>query len=62
MTLASSLGHLNRLAEARTALDECESIHPGRIQKEFRLDPSPYQNRADHEHILDGLRKAGWEE
>ena len=62
MTLASSLGHLNRLAEARTALDECESIHPGRIQKEFQLDPSPYQNRADHEHILDGLRKAGWEE
>ncbi len=62
MTLASSLGHLNRLVEARTALDECESIHPGRIQKEFHLDPCPYQNRADHEHILDGLRQAGWEE
>ena len=62
MTLASSLGHLNRLAEARTALDECERIHPGRIQMEFHLDQCPYQNRADHEHILDGLRQAGWEE
>ena len=61
VTLASSLGHLSRLAEARTALDECERIEPGRVQKQFQLDPGSYQNHADHEHILDGLRKAGWE-
>ena len=61
VTLASSLGHLSRLAEARTALDECERIEPGRVQKQFHLDPGSYQNHADHEHILDGLRKAGWD-
>ncbi len=61
MILASSLGQLGQLEEARTALDECERIEPGRVQKQFHLDPCPYQNRVDHEHILDGLRKAGWE-
>ena len=37
MILASSLGHLGQLAAARTALDECERIEPGRVQKEFYL-------------------------
>ena len=60
VTLASSLGHLGRLVGAQTALDECEQGYPGRIQKEFHFDRCPYKNSADHEHILDGLRKAGW--
>ena len=53
---------MSRLEEARIALDECERVEPGRVQMEFQLDPIPYQNLADHEHILDGLRKAGWED
>ena len=59
MILASSLGHLGRIKEARAALDEGERIEPGRIEKYFQH--VPYQNPADHEHILDGVRKAGWE-
>ncbi len=55
--LAASLGHLDRRAEARTALDECERVQPGFAAK--RREWKPYSNPANNEHILDGLRKAG---
>ncbi len=56
--LAASLGHLDRQAEARAALDECERVQPGFAAK--RREWKPYSNPADNEHILDGLRKAGF--
>ena len=55
--LAASLGHLDRQTEARAALDECEHVHSGFVGKRTRW--KPYQNPADNEHILDGIRKAG---
>ena len=58
--LASSLGHLNRITDARAALTECLRIQPRYVEYHERLHV--YQNSADREHILDGLRKAGWHE
>ena len=55
--LAASLGHLDRLTEARAALVECERVRPGFVAKRKRW--KPYQDPADNEHILDGIRKAG---
>jgi DNA-binding SARP family transcriptional activator/Flp pilus assembly protein TadD len=58
--LAASLGHLDRPEEAEAALRKCEELHPGRVAKEFELRPTNYLDPADHLHILDGLRKAGF--
>ena len=57
LVLAASLGHLGRRTEARAALDECQRIQPGFVEKRAGLEV--YQNRVNNEHILDGLRKAG---
>ncbi len=54
--LASSLGHLGRLDEARAALSECERIQSGFTER--RLTWQPYKDPADNEHIHDGVRKA----
>jgi adenylate cyclase len=55
--LASALGHLGRLGEARAALDECERLQPGFVAKRARWEP--YQDPARNSHIHDGVRKAG---
>ena len=60
IVLASALGHLDRPAEAWAALQECERRHPGRVNDEFMVRPTQYKNPHDHDHILDGVRKAGW--
>ena len=60
--LASGLGHLGRRAEAERAIEACERLRPGRIAAEFQMPPTQYRNPADHLHILDGLRKAGWQD
>jgi adenylate cyclase len=57
--LAVSLGHLGRCSEARAELEKIEREQPEFIKK--RTEWRPYRNQADNEHILDGLRKAGWE-
>lgn len=59
--LASALGHLDRPAEAWAALQECERRQPGRVNGEFMVRPTQYKNPHDHDHILDGVRKAGWQ-
>ena len=58
--LAVSLAHLGRNEEARTALDQCERIQPDFFESAVEL--GPFENPAANEHILDGLRKAGWED
>jgi adenylate cyclase len=58
--LAMALGHLDQVAEARAALEECERLHPGFI--EGRTGWQPYTNREANEHLLDGLRKVGLSE
>ena len=61
IVLASALGHLDRPVEAWAALQECERRHPGRVNGEFMVRPTQYKNPHDHDHILDGVRKAGWQ-
>ncbi len=56
--LASALGHLGQTKEAGTALAECLLIQPMYVEYHGQLHA--YKNPADREHILEGLRKAGW--
>jgi len=56
--LAISLAHLGQREEAQAALDACERVRPGFAERWAFL--REYRNSADNEHILEGLRKAGW--
>ena len=56
--LAISLAHLGQREEAHAALDACERVRPGFAERWAFL--REYRNSADNEHILEGLRKAGW--
>ena len=56
--LAISLAHLGQREEARAALDACERVRPGFAERWAFL--RQYRISADNEHILEGLRKAGW--
>jgi hypothetical protein len=58
--LAASLGQLGRLDEARVALHEAMTISPVAFDLYVR-SRQPWFRPEDHEHILDGLRKAGWQ-
>lgn len=53
--LAAALGQLDRALEAQAVLAQAEKLMPGRI-------PSivPRRRAEDLEHLLDGLRRAGW--
>ncbi len=59
MILASSLGHLGRLEEAREAIAECHRIDSAYMTRQE--DWYHYKRDADTQHFLEGLRKAGWE-
>ena len=56
--LAISLAHLGQREEARAALDACERVRPGFAER--WAFSRQYKNSADNEHILEGLRNAGW--
>jgi adenylate cyclase len=59
--LAAALGQLGRHDEARAALRHAIKFSP----KSFELlvrSRLPYFRPEDYEHMLDGLRKAGWQE
>jgi len=58
-TLASALAHQGNTQEAATALAACIRLHSDflKVHPILRF----YRNPADKEHILDGLRKAGWD-
>jgi adenylate cyclase len=55
--LARALGQLGRTEKARAALDKA-MVSWGDYDPHIRL---PYHRPEDHEHLLEGLRKAGWE-
>jgi adenylate cyclase len=58
--LAASLGQLRRANEARDALNRAMTISPESF--EFRVrQRQPWLRPEDYEHMLDGLRKAGWQ-
>ena len=58
--LVAALGQFGRAEEARTALDAAIAASPS-FFKSITASPPPDYRPEDHEHLLDGLRKAGWE-
>jgi adenylate cyclase len=58
--LVAALGHLGRANEAREALHEAYAVSPGAMAF-FTQGRPPHVRIEDHDHILDGLRKAGWD-
>jgi adenylate cyclase len=59
--LAAALGQLGRIAEAKEALEQAIAIVPGAFERNVR-DRPPWMRPEDHVHMLEGLRKAGWDE
>jgi adenylate cyclase len=59
--LAAALGQLGRSDEARVALDNAIATAPDvfRMYVEQRV---PWMGQAVYDHMLEGLRKAGWRE
>jgi Flp pilus assembly protein TadD len=58
--LAASLGHLGRLPEAQAALDLCLRIRPDYPAQALRW--IKFKHEANRDHLLEGLRKAGWKD
>jgi adenylate cyclase len=59
--LAASLGQLGRTAEARAALEKAIAVGPASFDMYVR-NRAPWWSQKSYEHMLDGLRKAGWTE
>jgi adenylate cyclase len=57
--LAAALGQLDRLDEAREALRHAMEVSPKGFELHVHSCP-PWFRQEDYEHMLDGLRKAGW--
>ncbi len=55
--LAAALGQLGRTEEAKVALEKAIATAP----KEFTCERRPWNWAEDHAHVLEGLRKAGWQ-
>ncbi len=58
--LAASLGQLGCLKEAKEALEKAIAIAPVSFNMHVR-GRAPWLRPEDHAHMLDGLRKAGWQ-
>ena len=57
-SFASALGHLGREKEARSAVEELDSLRPG-ITIGFVRERLPLMDTGYMNHLLEGLRKAG---
>ena len=57
--LAASFGQLGRVVEAREALAKAIAIRPSSFEL-FVRKRVPWHRPEDYEHMLEGLRKAGW--
>jgi len=57
---AAALGQLGRNTEAKDALDKAMNLAPDAFNMYVR-NRVPWFRPEDHTHLLDGLRKAGWE-
>jgi adenylate cyclase len=57
---AAALGQLGRAAEAKEWLDKAISLAPAAFDMYVRKRV-PWFRPEDHAHLLEGLRKAGWE-
>jgi adenylate cyclase len=58
--LAAALGQLGWVEEAKEALEKAIVIVPGSFDMYVR-GRVPWMRPEDHTHMLEGLRKAGWE-
>jgi adenylate cyclase len=58
--LAAALGQLSRAQEARQALQKAITVAPKSFEA-FVRQRDPRYRAEDYEHLLEGLRKAGWE-
>jgi adenylate cyclase len=58
--LAAALGQLHRLDEAKKVLKKAIAIAPAAFEM-FVRDGVPWMRPKDHSHMLEGLRKAGWQ-
>jgi len=58
--LAAALGQLGRTVEAREALDKAIALAPASFDVYVRRRV-PWHRPEDHAHMVEGLRKAGWE-
>jgi adenylate cyclase len=58
--LAACYGQLGRHEDARLALDELRRLVPKDSERHWDLT-HPYVDPADRAHLVDGLRKAGWD-
>ncbi len=58
--LAAALGQIGRVEEARCALDKAMTIRGGGSFDMYVRERVPWHRSEDYEHMLDGLRKAGW--
>jgi adenylate cyclase len=57
--LAASLGQLGQFVDAREALDAAIRTDRAAFDR-FVETRVPWHRQEDYEHMLDGLRKAGW--
>jgi adenylate cyclase len=58
--LVAALGQLGKTEEAREALREFSTVAPDAFDSTVR-HPRPWFRPEHYEHMLDGLRKAGWQ-
>jgi adenylate cyclase len=58
--MAAALGQLGHLDEAKEALKKAIAIAPSQFDTRVR-QRAPWHRPEDHAHMLEGLRKAGWE-
>jgi adenylate cyclase len=58
--LAAALGQLGRLEAAKAALEKAIAVAPASFDA-FVRRCVPWHRPDDHAHMLEGLRKAGWE-
>ena len=58
--LAAALGQLGRSEEAKEALERAIGVEPGSFDMSVR-HRAPWLRPEDHAHMLEGLRKAGWQ-
>jgi adenylate cyclase len=58
--LAAALGQLGQTDEARRLLHKAVALSPQAFELYTRRRP-PWHRPKDHEHMLEGLRKAGWQ-
>ncbi len=58
---AAALGQLGRVADARDALREAMRLAPSSLEMYVYNQP-PWMQAEDHALVIEGLRKAGWED